>query len=216
MCVMSRRRLALQGCRASSRRWQATASIATSREWFALVLELLSVVAEAPAAQDIIGKSSPENCPVLRGKKRARTLDKTIGAHAAEAVASKRFRSTARLGASGNIPMPRSTARSVDSQLIDDYVYNVREVSDKSCQVQISLDASVVGGEDTTFNPAWWRKLELGAWLVPQATPPSARAVVLRALASRPPARHPRHCATQRLIVAPCRLRPSWVAPRRL
>ena len=139
-----------------------------AKEWLARVLNTLHEAIDARVIQGVVGRNSPENFPVLRGRKRARRLDKNIGAHAAEAVAAKRFRSTARMGACGNIPVPKQTARSVDSQTVVDYVYSVRDLSSQSSQLQVSLDASVIAGEDTLFMAAWWHRLQKGAWLVPQ------------------------------------------------
>lgn len=84
-------------------------------------------------------------------------------------MAAQRFRSTAKLTASGSVPLSHQTARSIGGKMVSDYVFGVRAIGERNCQVSVALGASRLGGVDTTFYVAWWPLERKGTWLVPHA-----------------------------------------------
>ena len=98
-------------------------------EWFAMAMDNSASHVATRASTNTIGNASPEHFPVLRTKHKARRLDTGIAVAGAESVADKRFRSTSRMAAAGNIPVARQTARSVDGALVTDYVFALVEIT---------------------------------------------------------------------------------------
>jgi hypothetical protein len=140
------------------------------REWLCVALSMLATTIAVALVKPDVGKKSVENLPLLRGPKRHRRLDKDLAADAAKAVVDHRFRSTSRMAVVGNIVVPRTTARTIDSQMVADYQLACAHFGSQTNQVFLSLDASVIDGEGTTFWGAWWHKHQVGGWLVPQET----------------------------------------------
>lgn len=106
------------------------------REWMAQLVDVISRHIDDRAATAQFGLPTPEGFPILRGRKRALRLDKSIAVAASEAVCNKRFRSSSRMAAAGNIAIAVSSARSTDAQLVVDYVYAVRQVGSAQAQLQ--------------------------------------------------------------------------------
>ena len=117
-------------------------------EWFAMVLDKLASHVATRASTNTIGNATPEHFSVLRTKHKARRSDTGIAVAGANSISDKRFRSTSRMAAAGNIPVARQTARSGDEALITDYVFATAETTPPSQQKCVSLDASNISGED--------------------------------------------------------------------
>ena len=113
-----------------------------------MVLDKIASHVATRASTNTIGNATPEHFPVLRTKHKARRLDTGIAVAGANSVADKRFRSTSRMAAAGDIPVAKTTARSVDEALITDYVFATAETTAPSQQKCVSLGASHIFGED--------------------------------------------------------------------
>lgn len=139
-----------------------------AREWCGQAIEQTSAAMDKKLIEGDFGQASIENLPTLHGRSRRRRIDKDMSVAIAQAVVDRRFRSSSRMSVAGSVDIARAGARSADSQLIVDYQLAVQKVGSEQSQVQVSLDASVIGGEDTIFFAAWWPGAHLGAWLAPQ------------------------------------------------
>ena len=109
-------------------------------------LDKFACHAHSRVAEGCSGNPSAERFPVLRGAKKARRLDNSIGAMAADAVSSNGFRSTARMAAAGNVSIAQSCAGTMDSEIMADYTYETGQLSVESKRVQVSLTASNIRG----------------------------------------------------------------------
>lgn len=141
-----------------------------AREWLAQALGTISHEMDSAIISQGFGEATIEYIPVLRGRSRRRRIDKDMVLSMVDAVIDRRFRSSSRMAVAGSMDLARTSARTSDSQLIADYQLATHLIGSRNCQVQVSRDASVIGGEDTTFFAAWFPLERICAWLVPQAT----------------------------------------------
>lgn len=86
---------------------------------------------------------------------------------ATDMVASKKYRSAARVARAGGCTHER-TARDMEITTMSNYMWSSSKVFANCANIFVNDDGRV-GGEKNQFGVIWSSEVERGAWLVPQA-----------------------------------------------
>lgn len=136
--------------------------------WCRHLLETLADIIDEQVIKGHVGSRALEAYVIGRGMKRARRVCAPVSSLLQEGVESKRFRSTA--GAVRNLALPigETTARYEEHKAMLPYFWSVAAIVRDSSQLNISMDSSRLGGEDTSVFAVYVPEKQKGGWLVPQ------------------------------------------------
>lgn len=124
------------------------------------------------ADEEVLGelRGSDDACAlkIARGTKRARTLDPGVAAGLMQKVKEERFRSVS--AASKGLCMGIGSTSPLDMQraMATEYFWSTASWGVPTLQWSIAMDASRLGGEDTSILAGWWPVHVKAAWLLPQ------------------------------------------------
>lgn len=158
---------AMDACQFLIDLYQAQESCGRLRRFFG---HAASVVAGAldGAIRDV-GQEDPLLLPVSRGAKRAINLDPNYGQAVFDKVRSGAFRNANAVVRGLGLEIDETTSLSFEKHEANDYFWSVASKGASTLRWNVSMDASRLGGEDTSAFSVWWPSLRLGAWLLPQA-----------------------------------------------